>query len=287
MSDELIISPTAAWQAFNHFQFAEKDSHKGQNGKVMLIGGSELFHAASRWSLDTVAKLVDMVFYSSVPANNELIQEAKKNFWNGIVVPRSEVDSYLAEADVILIGPGMTRQPETAEITNRLLQQWPTKKWVIDAGALQMVDPSLIPVTSIITPHQQEWSSLLERARLDAINLEDDAALKQVASHFQGATILLKGRQDIIFSPQKVVRVTGGNVGLTKGGTGDALAGLVAGIYVNVSAVEAAVMSSITIKQASLAFASQVGPFFDTTELVAQIPQTLWQLLKDKNAHTS
>src|SRR3989344_9574025 len=78
-------------------------SHKGQNGKLLIIGGSELFHAASKWSLDIASKFVDMVFYSSVPSNNKLIAEAKGNFWNGIVVPRKEIDHYINEADCILI----------------------------------------------------------------------------------------------------------------------------------------------------------------------------------------
>src|SRR5579859_5973250 len=91
---------------FQHIQLPKPDSHKGQNGKLLIIGGSELFHAASKWSLDVASKCIDMVFYSSVPSNNTLIQQAKGEFWNGIVVSRGEVESYFAEADCILIGPG-------------------------------------------------------------------------------------------------------------------------------------------------------------------------------------
>ena len=43
-----------------------KDSHKGQNGKLLVIGGSNLFHSASMWSLEVASRIVDMVFYSSV-----------------------------------------------------------------------------------------------------------------------------------------------------------------------------------------------------------------------------
>jgi NAD(P)H-hydrate repair Nnr-like enzyme with NAD(P)H-hydrate dehydratase domain len=88
------------------------ESHKGENGKLLIIGGSHLFHAASKWSLDIASKFVDMVFYASTPENNQLIKEAKQNFWNGIVVPRAELENYLKEADCILIGPGMERQPQ-------------------------------------------------------------------------------------------------------------------------------------------------------------------------------
>ena len=42
-------------------------SHKGENGKLLIIGGSVLFHAASLWALQVASRIVDMVFYSSVP----------------------------------------------------------------------------------------------------------------------------------------------------------------------------------------------------------------------------
>jgi len=69
--------PSSLQPYFTKIKRMEKGSHKGQNGKVLLIGGSELFHAASRWSLDILSAMVDMVFYSSVPENNELIHQAK------------------------------------------------------------------------------------------------------------------------------------------------------------------------------------------------------------------
>ncbi|MDO8451721.1 MAG: hypothetical protein Q7S76_02520, partial [bacterium] len=48
-------------------------SHKGQNGRLLIIGGSHLFHAASLWALNVASRIVDMVFYSSVPENNALV----------------------------------------------------------------------------------------------------------------------------------------------------------------------------------------------------------------------
>ena len=50
-----------------------------------------------------------MVFYSSVPENNQIVHELKKEFRNGIIVARNDIESYIDEADCILIGPGMER----------------------------------------------------------------------------------------------------------------------------------------------------------------------------------
>ena len=44
--------------------FAKKKSHKGDNGKLTIRGGSTLFHGASLWALKTASRIVDMVFYS-------------------------------------------------------------------------------------------------------------------------------------------------------------------------------------------------------------------------------
>src|SRR6266700_5560687 len=93
------------------------DSHKGVNGKLMVIGGSHLFHAASLWALQVSSRIVDMVFYSSVPENNQIVAEAKKEFRNGIVVPREQIEDYIQEADAVLIGPGMLRTVKPSSLS--------------------------------------------------------------------------------------------------------------------------------------------------------------------------
>jgi len=138
-------------------------SHKGQNGRLLIIGGSHLFHAASLWALTVASRIVDLVHYSSVPENNMLVANAKAEFRSGIVVPRSDVDAYIEEDDCILIGPGMTRDSETETITNTLFAKYPTRQWVIDAGSLQMMDISLIPKNAILTPHHGEFTHAFER----------------------------------------------------------------------------------------------------------------------------
>lgn len=255
----------------------EPDSHKGQNGKVLLIGGSELFHAASRWSLDVLSTMVDMVFYSSVPTNNELIREAKGEFWGGVVVPRGEVEQYLVESDVILIGPGMVRAPETTEITNSLLSKYPEKKWVVDAGALQMVDPKLLTKSCIVTPHEGEFQGLMERAQKEWGKGGSETILDS------GITILLKGEKDHVFDKEREEWVSGGNPGMTKGGTGDVLAGIVAGLYsMTDDAFSAAVVASYVNKQAGDKLFEEYGPFFSTNLLVEMVPHVLGELLYKK-----
>ncbi len=204
-------------------------THKGQNGKLLIVAGSTLFHAASIWPLTVASRLLDMVFYSSIPENNEIVQKSKEDFMNGIVVERLNLDSYVKEADCILIGPGLPRpegkqsgDDDTKELTERLLQTYPDKKWVIDGGSLQVIDPSNLvnlSQTPILTPHHAEYERLF-----------GSASITDMAKKYN-CVILLKGEVDEVASSMEAVSVSGGNAGMTKGGTGDVLAGLVASLY--------------------------------------------------------
>jgi NAD(P)H-hydrate epimerase len=243
-------------------------SHKGQNGKLLIVGGSKLFHAASKWSLDVASKIVDMVFYASVKENNQLIQEAKGNFWNGIVIERKHIDHYAQEADCILIGPGMDRSFWTKRLTNRLVKKFAHKRMVIDAGALQMIDPNLLQSQHIITPHHQEMALLHDKDQ------RFNSEYYQAPCH-----CLLKGPVDKIFAPHdpQPLLIEGGNAGMTKGGSGDVLAGLLAALYCKNEALVSMELASQVNKQAGEVLFQQQGPFFNASDLVEVIPQLLWQ----------
>lgn len=242
------------------------DSHKGQNGKLLIIGGSELFHAASKWSLDVASRFVDMVFYSSIPENNQLIKEAKGNFWNGIVISRKNLNPYAQEADCILIGPGMLRNKETKKIVDDLLEKFPDKKMVIDAGALQTVEVDLLNANHILTPHKKEMSGLEEKLEVLGKKLTD---LK--------TTILLKGEVDQVLFGDERIEIKGGNAGMTKGGTGDVLSGLVAALYCTHDALTSSVVASYINKKAGEFLYKTVGPFFNATDLATTIPKIFWK----------
>lgn len=239
-------------------------SHKGQNGRLLVIGGSHLFHAASLWALEVASRIVDLVHYSSVPENNELV---KKEFRSGIVVSREDLDAYIVEDDCILIGPGMTRDKETEELTNSLLKTYPNKQWVIDAGSLQMMDITLIPQHAILTPHHGEFAKVFGTQDVT------EAAKKHTC------IVLLKGQKDIASDGQEVRSIEGGNEGMTKGGTGDVLAGLIAALACKNDPFLATIAGSFINKKAGDELYKTVGPFFNASDLAGQIPKTMKNLL--------
>jgi hydroxyethylthiazole kinase-like uncharacterized protein yjeF len=244
-----------------------RGSHKGQNGRLLIIGGSHLFHAASLWALTVASRIVDLVHYSSVPENNAIVHEEKKEFRNGIVVPRGELDPYIREDDVILIGPGMTRDAETETITNKLFKKYPEKQWVIDAGSLQMMDLALIPKHAILTPHHGEFAHAF-----------GDADVTEVAKKYH-CIVLLKGDRDVASDGNEMRVIEGGNPGMTKGGTGDVLAGLIAALACKNDPFLATIAGSYINKKAGDELYKKVGPYFNATDLANQIPVTMKEVI--------
>jgi ADP-dependent NAD(P)H-hydrate dehydratase / NAD(P)H-hydrate epimerase len=261
-----------------------RNSHKGQNGKMLLIGGSELFHAASLWALTVASRIVDLVHYCSIPSNNAIVSNLKEEFRNGIVVSREEVEEYITEDDCILIGPGMTRDSETKELTDRLLRKFPKKHWVIDAGALQMMDLTDIPEGAILTPHHQEFALLWDKAVSNQLSdfshfQTDEEKVKKFATTYH-CIVLLKGEKDIVCSQTGECRlIFGGNAGMTKGGTGDVLAGLITALACKNEPLLATIAGSYINKKAGDELYKKVGPFFNATDLAGQIPKTMKKLL--------
>ncbi|HMS22191.1 MAG TPA: NAD(P)H-hydrate dehydratase [Candidatus Levybacteria bacterium] len=265
------------------------DSHKGQNGKLLIIAGSTLFHAASLWPLTVASRMLDMVFYSSVPENNEIVQKAKEDFRNGIVVRRDNLDSYIKEADCVLIGPGLPRpdgrggsDDDTKELTERLLKTYPDKRWVIDGGSLQVMDPKiLLELTQmpILTPHKKEFENLKILPVPSSGNEPIEQLVKLFAEVYH-CTVLLKGEVDIVASPTDIVSIPGGNAGMTKGGTGDVLAGLTASLYCkNDDPFLVACAASYINKKAGEELEKSMGIYFNASDLANKIPKVMKELL--------
>ena len=285
-----------------------KHSHKGQNGKLTIIGGSRLFHGASLWALKTASRIVDMVFYATVPENEELTKKLKSEIYDFICVPRGEIESYIKESDAILIGPGMTRddnvklqmknaklqlkiqnlterdwQKNTFKITQHLLAKFPQKKWIIDAGGLQVMEAEWLKKLDnvIITPHFKEFCQLFKIQNPKQYQNSNEQSSKQLfkfvsekAEEYRVA-IVLKGPIDIICSPKKCLVNKTGNEGMTKGGTGDVLAGLIAALACKNDLFLAAAAGVYINGLAADRLYKKVGPYFNASGLCDEIPKVM------------
>ncbi|PIS08785.1 NAD(P)H-hydrate dehydratase [Candidatus Beckwithbacteria bacterium CG10_big_fil_rev_8_21_14_0_10_34_10] len=253
-----------------------KNSHKGQNGKLTLIGGSSLFHGASLWALKTASRIVDMVFYATIKENQALTKKLNSNLYDFICIPEGKIDDYIKESDVVLIGSGLMRELETNIITKKLLNKYPHKKWVIDAGSLQMIKAQdLKDLTQvIITPHKKEFINLFNLKETNPAFV-----IQEKASQYT-CTIVLKGEVDLVCSEKECVLNKTGNEGMTKGGTGDVLAGLIAALACKNDLFLAAAAGIYLNGLAGDKLYKKVGPFFNASDLCDQLPKTIWSLIE-------
>ena len=301
----------AVRQFFKDIVLPERKSHKGENGKVLIIGGSSLFHSASLWAAEIVSRFVDIVHYASTKENEEIFLKLKTKFRNGIVISKKVLMEYVREDDLVLIGPGMVRdyeikkklkslregQPDYKKfskiislkneaaysyfITKFLLENFPEKKFVIDAGSLQMMNSHWLlklKVKPILTPHQKEFEELFQFKISDLPFFEKEKLVKEIAKKYH-SVIILKAVNDVISDGDKVFVVEGGNQGLTKGGTGDILAGLAAGFYAKNEPLISAVCASILLKKTADVLFQKFGYWYNINDILVKIPQILKKII--------
>jgi hydroxyethylthiazole kinase-like uncharacterized protein yjeF len=269
------------------------DSSGEQNGQVTIIGGSRLFHGAPLLSLKVASRAVDMVFFASPdPSVGDIADRVKSKLMSFIWVPWEDVEAYVEKSDAVLIGPGFMRfgsekTPHeernyenhlegrlTREITESLLIKFPRKRWVIDGGSLQVMEPEWIPNGAILTPNTKEFE-LLFKVKLQM------SEVKTAAKKYN-CVIVAKGPETIVCSPKECVLVKGGNPGLTKGGTGDILAGLTVALAAKNDPFLAASSASYLVKASADDLYGKTGVNYNADDLADNIPQTLAKLTNFK-----
>jgi len=202
------------------------DSHKGDYGRALLVAGSKGMMGAALLSARACMRSGVGLLTVRVPeCGYEILQlgipEAKcdtdvcPTHHTKIIVP--------ADTEVIGIGPGLSKDPETQEALHQLLLHW-DKPMVIDADALNTLAMhpdwlELIPEGSILTPHVGEWKRLTSAS----------ATLPTGSSLGGSFVIVLKSHQTHIYTPEgeTFVNTLHGNAGMAVGGSGDVLTGII------------------------------------------------------------
>ena len=218
-------------------------SHKGNNGRLLVVGGSKDYSGAPAIAgMAAIGAGADLVYVAS-PQN---AAEAIKSTSPDLIVKSLEGDKLslnhadeileLAEnVDSVLIGPGAGMDSETSKLFNVLVTKI-KKPIVLDADALKQVELSLIKNRHdiILTPHIFEFKSFFnveEDLKLD-IDSFDFKKVDENITQFQQitrkikASVVVKGEYDLILSGTRFKINKSGNAGMTVGGTGDALAGI-------------------------------------------------------------
>ncbi len=208
------------------YPFPKKSSHKGQNGRLLVIGGGPYTGApalVARAAYRTGADQVHLAVPSRVAS---IIAGFDPHFivhpLKGENLLPNHVEKVLElaeECDAVVIGPGMGRDDATMESVQMLIENITIPK-VIDADALTAVGSASIAGEAVLTPHKAEFRS---------ITGGDDVST-EVADKFaaeRGVSLILKGEIDYVTDGSRSKHNDFGSPTMTVGGTGDTLAGVV------------------------------------------------------------
>jgi hydroxyethylthiazole kinase-like uncharacterized protein yjeF len=205
---------------------------------------------------------------------------------NGSIDPSAAalLDSKLKRCDAVLVGPGMTGVKTVARLTTRLLDREPGPAYLLDAAGMEQLTAKRELLAAhkgriVITPHAGEMAHLLgiarEEVEADPLRVACEAArdLRVVVS--------LKGKCTHVAAPDGGTwAVDQGHVGLATSGSGDTLAGIVAGLLARgTPPAHAAVWGAYMHGQAGRRLAKARGSLgFLARELLAEIPAIMAEL---------
>ncbi|MFP3547498.1 NAD(P)H-hydrate dehydratase [Rhizobium sp. SIMBA_035] len=194
--------------------------------------------------------------------------------------PFASMASRWDSAHALLVGPGMVEEGDGHEILRYLLDHSGEAVIVVDAGALPRITElgeSLHRRTGrvIITPHAGEMANLLGVDKA-AVEADPTLAASRLTEEF-GLIVIMKGSQTIITAPDGIWRYEGGGVGLATSGSGDVLAGLVAGLAARGAEPLAAALWGVFLHgEAGSQLARKVGPLgFLAREIPDLIPNLM------------
>ena len=235
---------------------------------LYIAAGSKQYHGSLWYAVMAAEPLVDLIYVDTDYSNAALVRSLKQLHPGIILVPPKQRTRYLRKSDVILLGPGLGRTALAKQLVTQLWKH-PSRpqKVVLDADALHYIPLKHHTKDTILTPHPGEYRQLFGQLS------PEQASLKTAA------VILAKGDKPAICQNGKCEYNTDGIAPFTKGGIGDVLAGVAAGLVCTRSAWSAAQLSSRFVAKALRTVWKRYGRYSTTSQVVAQLPLTYQRYL--------
>ena len=207
------------------------DMHKGNRGRLLIVGGSERYPGAPALSalgaLRSGAGVVTLLSLQKVceacaARLPEVVYcyEDDKFRWKELAMTQKNVDA-------VVIGPGMDHSVAAELVTSRMWREWPGKILVDGDGlnALAAVQKDLTArKDSVITPHEGEAARLLGITP-DEVRADRFYAVSELSAKWGCA--VLKGHHTLIASGEKFIEIKNGGPALSVPGSGDVLSGCI------------------------------------------------------------
>lgn len=227
-------SPSVAAQMQKLLPQRHRHSHKGTNGHTLLVGGNYGMHGAIAMAAKSCYEAGSGLTSVITPANATSyfahIPEIMLHCHDLNAKAISQIN--LHKYDSLAIGPGLGVNTETVDLLTTLLTSY-ASPMILDADALNLLAQnkelmSLIPAGSLLTPHPKEF----ERLFGPSSNGQDKEKKALEISIEKGIFILAKNTYSFLSCPDGKVFYNGtGNSSLARGGSGDKLTGMIAGLY--------------------------------------------------------
>ena len=262
----------------------KSSSRKGDNGKVLVLGGSYIYHGAPALASLAALKTGSDLVYTCVPKIN--VQSTRAVSPNLIVIPlvdskltRGAVNKLLGQIpndlDSATIGMGLSIQdPEALKLLVKSLLDRDVRLSLDATALVSYILPLLSGKNVVVTPHAGEFKKMFGVVPPESKNARITIVAKFAKKH--SITILLKGPTDIISDGGKTYLNPTNTPGMTVGGTGDILSGIIAGMLArNRDALESAVISAYFNGLAGKMTQKKLGYHMTATDLLDVLPAVM------------
>ncbi|WXG40083.1 MAG: NAD(P)H-hydrate dehydratase [Candidatus Freyarchaeum deiterrae] len=265
-------------------------SHKGDFGKVLVIGGSEYYSGAPTFvALSAFRTGVDLVIVTTPSKIASVVRGYSPDLivreFPGGVLNREALplisDLIQDWATGVAVGPGLGLQDETRETIPEVFQLVKKRNLplLVDADAIKILgedNKTLYGSKTVLTPHQGEFLQLTGEKIPSTSKLEERMKIVESWAKELGVTILLKGHEDIISNGERTKINTTGNPGMTVGGTGDVLSGICAAfLSQSCEPFRAAVAAAFINGKAGDLAVENKGFHITATDLIPLIPEAI------------
>ena len=273
------------------------DGHKGNFGKLLVVGGSVGYTGAPYLTTSAAVRSGCGLVFLGVPESIWAVEAAKCVSSMPFPLPEKSdhltkqpvlavdqamkrLEERLVGCDVLALGPGMGREAQTTQLVLELLRR-SEKPVVLDADGINALEGHIDVLNrrkgrvTILTPHDGEFL----RIGGDLSGGRVEAAKSFAQSH--GCILVLKGHRTVVAAPDGTVLVnTTGNSGLAKGGSGDVLTGMIASLLAQgVPAVQAAALGVWMHGRAGDLAAERLTEYAMTPEdVIGSLPEVFREL---------
>ena len=212
----------------NYLKPRARDSHKGDFGHVLIIGGDVGFSGAVRMAAEAALRVgAGLVSVATRPEHAFMINAERPEIMSHAVSSVVSLNVLLEKATTIVLGPGLGRSKWSQTLFNAVIKC--EQPMVVDADGLNLLAEKPFKKSNwILTPHAGEAGRLLKKTPAE-IQSDRESQVKLLQKEYDGF-VVLKGAGSLIAGPSLLAMCEAGNPGMATGGMGDVLSGVLGGL---------------------------------------------------------